>query len=147
MSVAIAFAGRSKVIILDEPTSGMDTSARRFIWEMLKGYKNDRIIILTTHFMDEADYLGDRIGIMGDGHMLCCGSNVFLKNKFGSGYLITFVKKSADTSSEPILRAVKKFVPEARVVTNVITDLAINLPIKDVAYFPEMFQELDKKKK
>ena len=52
LSVAISFAGRSKVIILDEPTSGMDTSARRYIWELLKTYKNDRIIILTTHFMD-----------------------------------------------------------------------------------------------
>ncbi len=52
LSVAMAFAGRSKVIILDEPTSGMDTSARRYIWELLKNYKNDRIIILTTHFMD-----------------------------------------------------------------------------------------------
>ena len=52
LSVAIAFAGRSKVIVLDEPTSGMDTSARRYIWDLLKAYKNDRIIILTTHFMD-----------------------------------------------------------------------------------------------
>ena len=52
LSVAMAFAGGSEVIILDEPTSGMDTSARRYIWEMLKNYKNDRIILLTTHFMD-----------------------------------------------------------------------------------------------
>lgn len=50
--MAMAFAGRSKVIILDEPTSGMDTSARRYIWELLKSYKSDRIIVLTTHFMD-----------------------------------------------------------------------------------------------
>jgi ATP-binding cassette subfamily A (ABC1) protein 3 len=52
LSVALAFAGGSKLIFLDEPTSGMDTSARRYIWEMMKNYKNDRIIILTTHFMD-----------------------------------------------------------------------------------------------
>ena len=123
----------------------MDTSARRFIWEMLKGYKNDRIIILTTHFMDEADYLGDRIGIMGDGHMLCCGSNVFLKNKFGSGYLITFVKKSAEADTQPILQTVKKFVPDCKVVTNVVTDLAIELPLKDIGRFPAMFKELDEK--
>lgn len=65
MSLALAFIGGSKLIYLDEPTSGMDTSARRYIWEMLKNYKNGKIIVLTTHFMDEADYLGDRIGIMG----------------------------------------------------------------------------------
>jgi len=67
LSVAIAFIGNSKLIYLDEPTSGMDTSARRHIWDMLKKYKNEKIIVLTTHFMDEADYLGDRIGIMGHG--------------------------------------------------------------------------------
>lgn len=60
----------------------MDTSARRYIWEMLKNYKNERIVILTTHFMDEADFLGDRIGIMGDGILKCCGSSVYLKNKY-----------------------------------------------------------------
>jgi len=64
LSTGIAFIGNSKFIILDEPTSGMDTAARRHIWEILKNFKNDRIILLTTHFMDEADYLGDRIGIM-----------------------------------------------------------------------------------
>jgi len=47
------------VIILDEPTSGMDPTARRRLWEMLKKFKEDRIMILTTHFMEEADILGD----------------------------------------------------------------------------------------
>ena len=51
LSVAIAFIGGSNLIYLDEPTSGMDTSARRDVWEMLKKYKNDKIIVLTTHFM------------------------------------------------------------------------------------------------
>jgi ATP-binding cassette, subfamily A (ABC1), member 3 len=67
LSTGIAFIGNSKFIVLDEPTSGMDTSARRYIWEILKNFKQDRIILLTTHFMDEADYLGDRIAIMKDG--------------------------------------------------------------------------------
>jgi ATP-binding cassette subfamily A (ABC1) protein 3 len=70
----------------------MDPSARRYIWDMLKTYKSDRTILLITHFMDEADYLGDRIGIMGKGKLLCCGSSLFLKNKFGVGYSITFIK-------------------------------------------------------
>jgi len=47
----------------------MDTSARRDIWEILKNFKNDKIILLTTHFMDEADYLGDRIAIMKEGNL------------------------------------------------------------------------------
>ena len=59
--------GNSKVVILDEPTSGMDTTSRRRLWDMLKKNKKDKIIILTTHYMDEADILGDRIAIMSEG--------------------------------------------------------------------------------
>jgi len=59
--------GNSKVIMLDEPSSGMDTSSRRRLWEMLKRNKQGKIIILTTHYMDEADILGDRIAIMAEG--------------------------------------------------------------------------------
>jgi ATP-binding cassette subfamily A (ABC1) protein 3 len=93
--VACAFIGGSKVILLDEPTSGLDVSARRHLWNMLKKYKKDKIIILTTHFMDEADYLGDRIGVMGDGKLLTCGSSLFLKSKFGFGYSMTMVKSES----------------------------------------------------
>jgi ATP-binding cassette subfamily A (ABC1) protein 3 len=58
----------------------MDASSRRYIWDLLKKYKNDKIVVLTTHFMDEADVLGDRIAIMGNGKLICCGSSAFLKN-------------------------------------------------------------------
>ena len=75
----------------------MDLSTRRNFWEMLKSYKKDRIIILTTHYMDEADVLGDRIGIMCKGTMKCLGSSLFLKNRFGIGFKITFVKKRSRT--------------------------------------------------
>jgi ATP-binding cassette subfamily A (ABC1) protein 3 len=67
LSAAIALCGGSKFVVFDEPTSGMDLSARRQLWSMLKEYKKDRIILLTTHYMDEADILGDRIGIMTSG--------------------------------------------------------------------------------
>ena len=119
LSVAIAFTGGSKVIILDEPTSGMDTSARRYIWEMLKNYKNDRIIVLTTHFMDEADYLGDRIAIMAKGNLITCGSSVYLKNKFGVGYNIVFVKHDTEVKSENIIECVFKYVPNAKILSDV----------------------------
>jgi ABC-type multidrug transport system ATPase subunit len=66
----------------------MDPTARRSIWDMLKKYKENRIIILTTHYMDEADVLGDRIAIMSQGQIKCVGSSLFLKNKFGVGYLL-----------------------------------------------------------
>lgn len=96
LSVAIALIGGSKFVLLDEPTSGMDLSSRRKLWDMLKNYKNDRIIILTTHYMDEADILGDRIGIMADGRVICLGSSLFLKNRFGVGYNLTMAKLNKD---------------------------------------------------
>jgi ABC-type multidrug transport system ATPase subunit len=64
LSVAIAFCGGSDVVLLDEPTSGMDPFSRRFTWNVIRNYRSGRCIILTTHFMDEADILGDRIAIM-----------------------------------------------------------------------------------
>ena len=59
---------------------------------MLRAYRNDRIIILTTHYMDEADVLGDRIGIMQNGRLITVGSSLFLKKRYGVGYKFTFEK-------------------------------------------------------
>lgn len=94
LSVAIALVGGSKFVLLDEPTSGMDLSARRKLWDMLKKYKNNRIVLLTTHYMDEADILGDRIGIMSGGKIICLGRSLFLKNRFGVGYNLRMAKTS-----------------------------------------------------
>ena len=75
LQVGLAFVGkRSKLILLDEPTAGLDIAARRKMWDMLKIYKQNRVIILTTHYMDEAEVLGDRIGIMAEGKLVCLGS-------------------------------------------------------------------------
>uniref|UniRef100_A0A4W3GDR2 ATP-binding cassette sub-family A member 1-like n=1 Tax=Callorhinchus milii TaxID=7868 RepID=A0A4W3GDR2_CALMI len=84
LSVAIAFVGGSKVVILDEPTAGVDPFSRRGIWELLLKYKPGRTIILSTHYMDEADLLGDRIAIISHGKLCCCGSSLFLKNQLGT---------------------------------------------------------------
>lgn len=145
--MAIAFIGGSKLIYLDEPTSGMDTSARRFIWEMLKNYKSQRILVLTTHFMDEADFLGDRIGIMGEGKLICCGSSVFLKNKFGVGYNLTLVKEDTNVDSAPITKLVNAKIPEAILLSNVSAEVAFQLPMTTVEKFPDLFDELDAKLK
>ena len=74
LQLAIALLGDSKIVLLDEPTSGMDPMARRETWEIIKQSKEGRIIILTTHYMDEAEILGDRIGIMAHGRLVCEGS-------------------------------------------------------------------------
>ena len=89
--------------------------------------------------MDEADYLGDRIGVMGEGRMLCCGSSVFLKNNFGHGYSLTITKKSAEVQSNPIISVVRKHIPQYEILTNIVTDLIIQLPLGDLSNFPALF--------
>ena len=67
VNLGIALIGGSEVVMLDEPTSGMDPEARRGIWDLLQVEKKNRTVLLTTHFMEEADVLGDRIAIMAKG--------------------------------------------------------------------------------
>ncbi|NXU17168.1 ABCA1 protein, partial [Pardalotus punctatus] len=93
LSVAIAFVGGSRVVILDEPTAGVDPFSRRSIWELLLKYRKGRTIILSTHYMDEAELLGDRTAIISQGRLCCCGSPLFLKARLGTGYHLTLVKR------------------------------------------------------
>ena len=65
--LCLTWSGLFRVVVLDEPTAGVDPYSRRAIWELLIKYKAGRTIILTTHFMDEADLLGDRIAIINCG--------------------------------------------------------------------------------
>lgn len=91
LSVVVAFCGGSKVVLCDEPTSGMDPSARRAMWDLLQQEKKGRTILLSTQFMDEADVLGDRVAIMKSGQLICYGSAMYLKNIFAAGYLLVSI--------------------------------------------------------
>jgi len=91
LCIAIALIGNSKIILLDEPTSGMDVTAKRGLWEFLKNYKENKIIIITTHSLDEAEFLADRIGIMSEGQLICTGTSSYLKNQFSCGFNINFI--------------------------------------------------------
>ncbi|CAG5136419.1 unnamed protein product, partial [Candidula unifasciata] len=70
------------VVFLDEPSSGMDPSTRRLAWDVLQKHRKSRTILLSTHYMDEADALGDRIAILTEGVAKCCGTSLFLKKLF-----------------------------------------------------------------
>ena len=102
LSIAIALVGGSSVIFLDEPTSGMDITARRNLWNVLKRCLNGKIIILTTHYMEEASVLGNRIGILSEGNMKCIGSPLFLIENFGKNININITKKTEANNNEII---------------------------------------------
>ncbi|XP_061877711.1 retinal-specific phospholipid-transporting ATPase ABCA4-like isoform X1 [Entelurus aequoreus] len=98
LSVALAFVGGAKVVILDEPTSGVDPYSRRSIWDLLLKYRTGCTVIMSTHHMDEADLLSDRVAIISQGRLHCCGSPIFLKNCFGAGFYLTLVRRMKYTT-------------------------------------------------
>jgi len=142
LSVSISLIGGSKVVFVDEPTSGVDPFSRRSIWQVLQNNREGRVTILTTHFMDEADLLGDRIAIMAEGELRCCGSSLFLKDRYGAGYLLTVVKKP-ECDVDVLTQQVKSFVPEATIVSNVGTEISFQLPTASSPRFGNMFTNLD----
>jgi ATP-binding cassette, subfamily A (ABC1), member 3 len=98
LQLMISLLGDFKVILLDEPSSGMDPNLRRETWDILKSLKKDKIIIMTTHYMDEAEYLGDRVAIMSHGKLKTCGSSLFLKNKFSDDLIIEVKKMDVESN-------------------------------------------------
>lgn len=83
LSIAMALAGGPEILFLDEPTLGLDVLARGDLWELIRSLKGKATIILTTHYMEEAEALSDRIGIMKDGKLLALGTAEELKAKAG----------------------------------------------------------------
>nr|CAI5856712.1 unnamed protein product [Callosobruchus analis] len=144
LCVCLAFCGNSKIVLLDEPTSGMDPNARRALWNLMVKHKKGKTIILTTHFLDEADVLGDRIAIMSGGELKCCGSSFFLKKRFGSGYTLTIDKgPSCDVSH--ITSLLKSFVPEVKLTADTETEATYLLPENRASSFEAMLKELERK--
>ncbi|CAK4636092.1 unnamed protein product [Aphanomyces euteiches] len=145
LSLAIALLGDSKIVFLDEPTSGMDPYSRRSSWEIIMNNRPNRIVVLTTHFMDEADILGDRIAIMAEGELRCCGSSLFLKNRYGAGYNFSLVK-AEHCNTSALVDFVQGHIGEStKVLSNVGTEISFQLPLDCSHLFAKMFAELDDK--
>ncbi|PGH05330.1 hypothetical protein GX51_03051 [Blastomyces parvus] len=88
LQLAMMFTGGSSICCVDEVSSGLDPISRRKIWDILLAERGKRTILLTTHFLDEADLLADHIGILSKGVLKAQGSSVELKHNLGSGYRI-----------------------------------------------------------
>ena len=84
VSIAMALICEPQILFLDEPTLGLDVLARHDLWDMIRTLKSKTTIILTTHYMEEAEALSDRIGIMKSGHLLAAGTAEELKQKAGT---------------------------------------------------------------
>ncbi|XP_034416854.1 ATP-binding cassette sub-family A member 12 isoform X2 [Cyclopterus lumpus] len=133
LSISIAFIGGSRLVVLDEPTTGVDPCSRRHIWDIVIQHKKNRTIIMSTHHLDEAEVLSDRIAFLEEGGLKCCGSPFHLKDKLGQGYKLTLTKKMENLESERIDNAelkvfIQAHVPEARLKEALGSDLVYSLP-------------------
>lgn len=142
LSVAIAFVGGSRFVILDEPTAGMDVAARRHTWDLIKRMAPGRCILLTTHFMDEADLLGDKISIMSKGCLKTEGTSGFLKQQFSVGYTLNLsVDKGANT--DPARDMIMQTVPHAKQLPTGGEEVAFRVPMSAAKDFPAILGYLE----
>ncbi len=114
LSVAISSIGNPKIIFMDEPTTGMDPVSRRDVWTLIQRLKRNKVIILTTHAMEEADILSDRLAVICDGKLKCVGTPLYLKNVYGEGYRISLVCDPG--SEERILQLMSRVSPGSRLI-------------------------------
>uniref|UniRef100_A0A8C6WD88 ATP-binding cassette, sub-family A member 9 n=1 Tax=Nannospalax galili TaxID=1026970 RepID=A0A8C6WD88_NANGA len=90
LTLGIAILGDPQILLLDEPTAGLDPLSRHRVWSLLKERKAERVIVFSTQFMDEADILADRKVFISNGRLRCAGSSLFLKKKWGIGYHLRY---------------------------------------------------------
>ncbi|NXE48706.1 ABCAA protein, partial [Casuarius casuarius] len=142
LSIGIALLGNPQVLLLDEPTAGLDPLSRHQVWSLLKEHRSGRVILFSTQFMDEADILADRKAFISHGRLKCVGSSLFLKKKWGIGYhLRIHVSESCDL--ENVTALVKRYIPDAMFSGHSQYELRYKLPLENVNKFPDLFSGLD----
>eukprot|EP00764_Aduncisulcus_paluster_P012520 gnl/Carplike_NY0171/555_a758_1253.p1 GENE.gnl/Carplike_NY0171/555_a758_1253~~gnl/Carplike_NY0171/555_a758_1253.p1 ORF type:complete len:1029 (+),score=338.77 gnl/Carplike_NY0171/555_a758_1253:440-3088(+) len=146
VSLAISLMGNPVAIFLDEPTTGLDPVSRRKVWDAILRARENRVVILTTHAMEECEVLADRIGIMAHGKLRCIGTGMHLKKTYGLGYRIDL-----ETTKKNVLRIrdeiVIPFMPDAKLVGRTGGRLSLAIPDKhspeEKAKFARFVQALE----
>lgn len=112
LCLGCAFIGFNDILIFDEPTSGLDPETRRDLWNVFLELRKVKTILLTTHFMEEADVLGDRIAIINQGRLICNGSPMFLKRAYNTGYVLK-VETKPGCDVDELTQVIRQHVPSA----------------------------------
>ncbi|CAH0550158.1 unnamed protein product [Brassicogethes aeneus] len=151
LCLGMAVIGDPKVLILDEPTSGMDPESRREVWDMLKRHRESKTILITTHFLEEADVLGDKIAIMSHGKVLCHDTPLELKKKYNTGYHLSLsLKCSSEDEKENIKKNVLSIINEESVNASDVpafgNTICINLEIENKSKFPSFLAKIEDQK-
>ena len=116
--IALALINGKKIILLDEPTNGMDIKAKKKLYELLINYKREKIILVTTHSLEEAQKLGTRIGIMSDGHFICSGTTTYLKTMYPCEININLIINSKifnEMNRNSFFEKIKEYEPKLEI--------------------------------
>ncbi|XP_075415798.1 ATP-binding cassette sub-family A member 10 [Tenrec ecaudatus] len=143
LTFGIALLGDPQVLLLDEPTAGLDPLSRHRIWTLVKERKADRVILFSTQFMDEADILADRKAFLSNGQLKCAGSSLFLKRKWGIGYHLS-LHRNETCDPQRITSLIKQHIPEAKLRAESEEKLVYTLPLGNTDKFPDLYNDLDK---
>jgi len=145
MSVALSTIGDPKVILMDEPTTGMDPVSKKAVWRLIQRCKPGRIIILTTHEMGEAEILSDKLSVLEQGELKCIGAPLQLKNIYGDGYRINLLCPTKH--SQEVIKLVKKIMPDALLVDESGSTIIFNVPLAKVKQMGPIFKLIQGKDK
>ena len=149
LSLALAFISDPRLLLLDEPSSGVDPVTRRSLWTFLQSKRADKVICISTHFMDEAEVLGDRIAIMAAGRLKSYGTSIFLKDAYGIGYDLIFSKKVAgvdELADNKIFDKVKETIDTAQLTYSEKETLVIQVPLSAAKGFEKLMNVFDEQK-
>jgi ABC-2 type transport system ATP-binding protein len=115
LAVACALVGDPELLFLDEPTTGLDPQSRRQLWDILRGLRSQgRTILITTHYMDEAERLCDRVAVIDHGKVIALGSPAELIARMGGDHLIEFALPDGVEVAEDVLRNLPEVVSVRR---------------------------------
>ncbi|XP_022844965.1 ABC transporter A family member 7-like [Olea europaea var. sylvestris] len=143
LSVAISLIGDPKVVYMDEPSTGLDPASRKMLWNVVKRAKQNRAIILTTHSMEEAEHLCDRLGIFVDGSLQCVGNPKELKARYGGSYVFTMTTSS--NQEEEVENLVRHLSPSANKIYQISGTQKFELPKQEII-ISEVFKAVENAK-
>ena len=146
LSVCLSSIGFPKVIIMDEPSTGMDPINKRHIWKMVQKLKKSSSILLTTHQMEEADVLSDSVAIIVDGQLFCLGSSLYLKNHYGDGYRVTLMANTGTgdfvhtTHFDICKQLIPRIFPQSKFILQIFPQLVFTIPMQNTLQIALLFK-------
>ena len=138
--------GNPNVILMDEPTTGMDPVSRRHVWTLIQRLKMEKSIIMTTHAMEEAELLSDKLIVLNHGQIKCTGTPLQLKNMLGKGYRVSMIAEMKNVNQVKYL--MKQIVPSCEFLesSGESGGMVFNLPTDKVKELGAIFSIIDSQK-